>query len=347
MKSNAGPGRRASAPRPAGTRRPPLFSLVMATGIVSLAGRGAGLITLSEALLWLSAAFYVVLLAYHAARFARRPRAVARELKTSAIFDYLTFVAAGALLGGSLLLVGVNQTAGWALFTISGLAWLAIAATIAVELLLTHSLHPRTEAQGGWLLAVVAPQALGLLCLSLAKNTNGSLLGGIAFGLWAVGSGLYGPIALERLSRLRRSGGRLSAGLRADDWIAMGALAISALAGSEVLERLSLPAGLNALVQVLVAVQLAGAWALVPLLVLGEASHAMTAPRARSSGGSRWATVFPLGMLSASTRAFAPLHGSALGTAADVSFAVALLAWATAALLGGASHFRALRAGWG
>lgn len=327
-----------------GSRWPPLFSPVMATGITSLAGRGAGLIALSDALLWLSAALYLALLAYHAARFARRRGAVLEELKTSAIFDYLTFVAAGALLGGSFLLAGVEQAAAWLLLALSSIAWLAIVTTIAVELLLIRSLHPRSETQGGWLLAVVAPQALALLCLGLAGEADGTALRSAAAVLWALGSALYPPIALERLSRLLRSGRLLSAGLRADDWIATGALGISALAGSELLRRLGLPAGIHLFVQALASAQLACAWALVPLLIWGEVRHALMPAAARSSSGSRWATVFPLGMLSASTRAFVPVHGPVLSLAADLSFAVALGAWSVAALLGSAGYIRAVGA---
>lgn len=318
----------------------PLFGPAMATGIVSLAARGAGAIALSEALLWVAVALYAALLAYHATRFARRPGAVLEELRTGAIFDYLTFVAASALLGASLLLVGVDRVAAWALLALAGSAWLAMAAAIVLELLLIRSLHPRSETQGGWLLAVVAPQALALLCLGLAGETGGVPLRDAAIVLWILGSALYPPIALERLSRLRRSGQRLSAGLRADDWIAMGALAISALAGSEALEALGPSGGLRLPVELLVDAQLAGAWALVPLLVWGEARHALTPAGARSPSGSRWATVFPLGMISASTRAFAPAHGPVLSAAADLSFAVALGAWSVAAFLAGASRIR-------
>jgi Voltage-dependent anion channel len=171
---------------------------------------------------------------------------------------------------------------------------------------------------------------------------GGALLRGAAVVLWVFGSVLYPMIALERLSRLRQSEWRLSAGLRADDWIGVGALAISAFAGSEVLEALSLPAGLHLFVGAVVLAQLACAWALVPLLVWGEFRHARLPLDARSPSGSRWTTVFPIGMLSASTRAFAPAHGLVLSVGADLSFAVALGGWLIAALFGSANHIRCL-----
>lgn len=336
----------ASRPR---VRWPPLFSPVMATGIVSLAARRAGAGPLADALLWLSVVLYVGLLAYHLLRFVRRPRAVLGELRTSAIFDYLTFVAAGALLGGGLLVAGVGRAAAWALLALSASAWSAIAAAIALELLVMRTLHPRTQAQGGWLLAVVAPQALGVLCLTLARGGRGDPLVVIALVLWLLGGTLYLPLALERFARLR-SGAEAAARLRADDWILMGAPAISALAGSLLLDHGGPSAGARPVVLVAVTVQLVLAWALMPPLVWGEVRHAATPRAARVASGSRWATVFPLGMLSVATRAFAgPAGLPALRGVGDVCFAVALAAWLLAAAFAAvhrAADLHARRGGW-
>jgi tellurite resistance protein TehA-like permease len=302
----------------------------MATGIVSLAARGAGAVPVSDALLWLAVLLYLTLLCYHSLRFARRPRTVLAELRTSAIFDYLTFVAAGALLGGGLLLAGVGRAPAWGLLGLSALAWAAIAAAIALELVVARTLHPRSQAQGDWLLAVVAPQALGILCLALSPRRRGGALLTAAICLWLLGSALYPPLALERLARLR-SGGKAWARLRADDWILMGASAISTLAGSLCLDRLA-PGGARPAALALLIAQFALTWALVPLLAWGEVRHAAAPAAARAAGGSRWATVFPLGMLSVATRAFAgPAGLPALRDVGDACFAVAFAAWLLAA----------------
>jgi tellurite resistance protein TehA-like permease len=86
----------------------------MATGIVSLGARQEGLSLLSSVLLWLTAVLYTLLFVYHAARFARRPRLVIAELRTS-VFDYPTCVAAGCVLASGLLLAGAAPTPAWVL----------------------------------------------------------------------------------------------------------------------------------------------------------------------------------------------------------------------------------------
>ncbi len=311
----------------------------MATGIVSLGARQEGLPLLSSVLLWLTGALYALLFAYHAARFARQPRRVIAELRTGAIFDYLTGVAAGCVLASGLLLAGAPSAPAWVLFVLSGLIWLTITAIAAVELLVIRSLHPRSEVQGGWLLAVVAPQALSVLALDLADGPRADALGAAALVLWLLAGALYPAIAWLRLRRLE-SGRRAWASLRSDDWILMGALAISTLAGSELLERLARHgaplADVRPLVLWAVVVQFTCACCLTGLLLWGEARHATTPAALRGDipPATRWASVFPLGMLAVACHAFASSTNLTLPrTLGDVVFAIALAAWlATAAV---------------
>lgn len=262
----------------------------MATGIVGAAANAAGVGAVSAVLLRLAMVLYVFLPAYHLWRFARHRNAVIGELEGAAIFNYLTFVAAGALLGSGLLNEGAGRAPAWVLLAISGIAGTAIFATIAAELLVVGSLHPRREAQGGWLLAVVAPQALSVLVAELSRGAPQAVGVAASASLWTFGSLLYPPIAAERVARLRL--GRSAAGrLRADDWILSGAVAISALAGTYFVEVFADPAWPGWLCPALVAAngaQLALAWTFVPLLLWGELRHMLTPPAHRGAGGSRW-----------------------------------------------------------
>lgn len=325
-------------------RWPPLFTPVMATGILSLAARGEGLVTPADALLWLGALAYLGLLGYHAARFFRRPNLLRGELRTSAIFDYLTFVAAGAVLGDGLLLAGVSARFAWALLAVSGASWLAIAATLVVELVAIRSLHPRSQLEGGWLLAVVAPQSLSILALALADRSHSGTLAALALALWLIGSALYLPIALERLWRLEAARNGIGE-VRSDDWILTGALAISTLAGTHLIDspgRGMLGPGLHQPLSVAVAVELILALASIPLLIWGESRRLRGGESAGALLAGRWSTVFPLGMLAAACGAYAiTVDLGALAQLSHVLFVIAALSWLLTVAVEAATHFAA------
>jgi hypothetical protein len=116
-----------------------------------------------------------------------------------------------------------------------GVFWLAIVTVILVELLALGSLHPRSEAQSGWLLAVVTPQSLSILTLALAGGRSAGTWGLIALIPWMLASILYLPLAAVRVLRLGHARDTVRE-LRSDDWILMGALAISTLAAADLLE---------------------------------------------------------------------------------------------------------------
>lgn len=86
--------RRGSVPWPL-----PLFSLVMATGIVAVAVRTEGVGALPEPLLWLNVAFYAGLRAAFLARLALFPRAHVDDLRTHRrAMGYFTLLAGATLL---------------------------------------------------------------------------------------------------------------------------------------------------------------------------------------------------------------------------------------------------------
>ena len=190
--------------------------------------------TLSLLLLWLATLAYIVLFAYDVVRLDRRPMVVLDELRTGIVFNYLTLVAAGAVLAIDILSAGWSTVLAWVLLVFSCVFWLVIGTVILVELLAIGSLHPRSEVQGGWLLAVVAPQSLCILTLALAGHPRADTLRVIALILWILASVLYLPLAAERVLRLSHVRDTVKE-LRSDDWILMGALAISALAAAKLL----------------------------------------------------------------------------------------------------------------
>lgn len=303
----------------------------MATGILSLAARELGLTVLSDLLLGITALAFLALAGNDLIRLAAAPRLLLGELRSGAIFDYLTFAAAAAVLGNGLLLAGASPDVAWTLLLVAGLSWLTIAGTVAIELVALRVLHPRSQVEGGWLLAVVAPQSLSILALALANRAAAPrALGSAALGLWVLGSALYAPIAVERLARLSPAHGN-GVEMRPDDWILMGALAISALAGVHLAEapgRGGLGAGAHPFLLAVAAAELALALVSILPLALAEAHRRRGTRNARPLTSRRWSTVFPLGMLSTSCGAFAaPAQLGALTVLAWILFAAALAAW--------------------
>jgi tellurite resistance protein TehA-like permease len=318
-------------------RRPPLFSVVMATGVVSLLARQVGLAFVSSVLLALTAALYLLLLARHAIALSRRPSRVISELGTPRAFEYLTIVAAGGVLGSGLLLVGADMVIGWALLVLSGIVWLTICAWLTVDLA-HHSLHPSRELRSIWLLAVVAPQSLSVLAIALLNRSGPRALATLAVALWLLGSALYPPIALGRVRRLG-VGWRAATRVRPDDWILMGALAISAVAASRLLDLPAgdrMPAPIHTIVLAGATIELVLAAGFIPLLVWDELAHLLRFHNAPPVS-RRWVTVFPLGMFALACHTFASAIGlRSLAGVGEVCSAVALAVWLTTGMLAAA-----------
>jgi hypothetical protein len=206
---------------------------VMGTGIVSEALALDGHEVLSDALLAVTVALALALLAVLAAALRADPGAVARSARTP---GSLTVVAALGVLGTRLTQVGARAV---------GVALLAVAVACWVPLLARVLRAWRRPAEGGAFLVSVATQAIAVLCATLAAR-------GPAVALLGAGLVLYVfALASFDLGEIRRG--------RGDQWIAGGALAIGALAAAASTLR---PVGL-------VLWALAMAW--LPVLLAGEA----------------------------------------------------------------------------
>jgi len=243
---------------------PGAYAIVMATGIVSIAVASAGRPVLSDVLFSLAVAAYVVL-----------PFGVA-PVRQPSLF---AFTAAGDVLAARTAAEGWEGVA-LGLWALDALAWIGF----AVWLLRRGS--SRREARGEWLLAVVATESLALVAGSLSQR--GALPGAHLLGLalFALGVALYPVVVVLLAPRIGRLVRRHEP-LAGDDWILLGALAISALAA----EHVGVP---HALAVALWAAALA--WA--PALVAGELARFPSAHDPR-----RWSTVFPLGMVAVASYA--------------------------------------------
>jgi Voltage-dependent anion channel len=301
--------RRARAALPEGA-----FAVVMATAVVARATH-AELPEVSTALLWTSLAALVLVAAV----------LMAAPLGRGAAWWWhgATFAAAAAALGAAAAAQG-QATAGLVLAgaCLAGWVWL-----VAQPAPWRADPEPPAAASGRRLLAVVATQSAVIAATALIRSEHATAADGAALAVWAAAIAAYAamiaPVARGMTTRAR------AGSFRPDDWIAMGALAISALAAAALLRMPGVP--LRPAVRVVGIAAWSGAWLWVPTLVRLDVTAALRRGRGLPGAG-RWNMVFPIGMLCAASQA--------LGTAAalpafvrlgrDTAW-VALAAWTVVA----------------
>jgi tellurite resistance protein TehA-like permease len=162
----------------------------------------------------------------------------------------------------------------------------------------------RHEARGSWLLAVVATESLAVTAAEVGRRTASPGIVALAAGWWVLGLGLYALVLSILIARLPRHP-LTEDDLAGDHWIVMGALAISALAGSRVYAALTARRLDHWLLPIAHAGALAcwvAALCCLPLLASLECRHGASRTHYRAA---RWSTVFPLGMLAAASHALA------------------------------------------
>lgn len=318
---------------------PGYFALVMATGIVSIAGHFLGWPLFSRALLAANLPAYAVLLALTAARIVIHPRRLAADLADHARGSgYFTVVAGTCVLGSQCLLV-----ASW-----RGVAEILFAAGVALWFLVMYAFFgavivrakkPTLEQgiNGAWLLATVATQSVAILAIALG-DPFGWPKDTVAFGaliFFLVGCMLY--LAIITLIFYRFTFLPLEvAALTPPYWISMGAVAITTLAGSSLVLARGRASLLVELAPFLKGFTLffwaAGSWWIPLLVVLGVWRHLLQR-HPITYDPQYWGMVFPLGMYTAATfRLSEALPFPPLAGLARIVYPVAVLAWALAIL---------------
>jgi tellurite resistance protein TehA-like permease len=295
------------------TRIPPAAgATVMGTGIVSIALRRPGGETVSLILLWVAAALWAGLALLVVRRLLAAPRAVVDGATDP---GSLTAVAATCVLGTRL----VEQ--GW---PVPAAVLLGLGALGLAPLLVAVLRHWRRPAPGAGFLTCVAPQGVAVLAAQLASRTATGWLLWPGLAAFAAGLALY----LHTLRSFDRAELRLGGG---DQWVAGGALAISALAAATLSSTAAGPAAAPQLAAVLRAVG-EGVWVLaigwLPALLIGEAAWPRLGSRVQ-----RWATVFPVGMYAAMSGAVGRSeHHAWMGQIARTGAWVALGVWVVVAV---------------
>ncbi|NUP35912.1 MAG: hypothetical protein HOV87_25445 [Catenulispora sp.] len=290
-------------------RSPAAGAAVMATGIVSVGLHLTGYEVLSRVALGLACVAWAVLTAGFGVRLVREPARWRTEAGTPGT---LTVVAATTVLGTQFSALG-RQTLAAAL--------LALAAVLWPLLLVQVARHWRRHMPGEVFLCCVATQGLAVLGATLAGAEATAWLAHAALALFWLGLVLYGCVlALFDLRQVTDGLG--------DQWVAGGALAISAFAGSKLVAadsaRLYLwndddRGVLRAVTVGLLVLDLA----CYVVLLVAEAVR----PR-RGYDARRWATVFPLGMTAVAVLSVAAaLDAPRLKGPGQVLLWIAVAAW--------------------
>lgn len=231
--------RAAATSRSAGdleTLSPAYFALVMATGFVSIAMFITGVRWLAVALLWLNIAAYPVLWVLMGLRAIRYTNRVIEDLSDHKRGPgFFTAVAATCVLGTQVLVVADAFRVAAALWVVGITTWVLLTYGIFTALIVKQDKPSLEEGiTGAWLIAVVATQSVAVLSALLAAHApqpSRLELNFLALSMWLWGGMLY--IWMIALIFYRYTFFRFSpADLAPPYWINMGAMAISALAGS-------------------------------------------------------------------------------------------------------------------
>lgn len=281
------------------TLPPGAFAFVMATGIVSVGMDQQGLALASRVLLVIAAVAYVLLVVALVARLvSHRDRAIADLHDPRLAFGYFTVVAGSGVLAVRLL--DVQTTVSAVLLTVATVVWLALGYAVPWAAVLSRAQRPvLAEANGTWFIWVVASQSVATTAAGLESHVDAGqeMLAILAVVAWSVGVVLYAACAVFVALRLVQYP-LTPQDLNPPYWVAMGAVAITVVAGAKIVEMTSTPMvdATSGLIAGLVV--LCWAWAswLIPVLfAVGVWRHVVHRIPLRYES-TWWSIVFPLGM---------------------------------------------------
>lgn len=288
------------------------FAAVMATGIVS-----TGLIIyhhvwVSDVLMAIGVAVYVMLWFVYIKRAVSVPRQLWQDLTNPAsTFGFFTIVAGSNVLAVRFLFQHWVLAAK-ILGTIGILTWAVLFYTV-MTVLITGPAVRKVDVNGGWLIAIVAEESIATYFAAMVDvdPPKATVLFLIAATFWAMGVMLYVIFIGLIMNRLLFQNVSLG-DLQPPYWINMGATAITVLASSRLLAIHVHAPILLTLRPFLAGVTLMlwawGTWWIPLLVVLGVWKYGH-GHEPIFYHPSQWSIVFPLGMYATATTTMARIHG--------------------------------------
>ena len=321
--------------RAAATLSPSYFALVMATGIVSVGAHLLDVEAVAVALYAFNIAAYVVLWALTIVRIVRHRAALVGDLTDHRVaFGFFTIVAGTCVLGTETILIADRFAIATVLLAIAAVLWVVLTYTVFTAITIKPGKPSLPEGiNGGWLLSVVATQAIAVLTALLAAHWGQPLrmhANFAALSMWLWGGMLY--IWIVTLIFYRYAFFRFSpTDLAPPYWINMGAMAISTLAGALLITNAPDAPFLESLRPFLegftVLYWATGTWWIPMIAILAVWRYGFRR-LPLTYDPLYWGGVFPLGMYAVGTLEMEDaMDLGFLDPIPQVFFAVALLAW--------------------
>lgn len=283
------------------------FSVVMATGIVSMASHILGFSSMALCLFALNTIFFIILWVLILLRVYSFHRRMIQDLCRHSISPgYLTIVAGTCIFGQQLVTIVNSSTIACWLWFGSIALWLLITYSVLTAMIIVEKKPSmRNGLSGVWLIFVVATQSISVLGTSIAPHFSlqQEMVLFISIVFFMMGCLLYFCIITMIFSRLTFMP-LTPADATPTYWINMGATAITVQASTALILHGSESQGLIDLLPFLKGFALlfwsVGTWWIPLLTILGLWVHIVRRVPV-TYNPQLWAMVFPIGMYTAST----------------------------------------------
>ena len=285
---------------------PAYFSLVMATGIVSIAAQLYNWVLISKTLFWINLVAYIILCSLFAARLFF----YTNEFRSDFLDDrknmgFLSFTAANCIIGSQFVLIANNYQFAICFFATGLLSWIFLIYSLFAVLIEKRNKPSLKAINGTWLLIIVSTQSLSVLSGLLAANYSLLREQALFFSLIMFLCGCMFYIIVITLILHRLIFFEINAQeLGTPYWINMGADAISVLAGATLILNAGKWPFLTGLLPFLKGFTLffwsIGTWWIPLMIILGVWRH-FTKNISLKYNSQYWGMVFPLGMYTVCT----------------------------------------------
>jgi tellurite resistance protein TehA-like permease len=312
---------------------PAYFALVMATGIVSIACHLLEMDFLAFPLFYLNLVFYIVLWVFTLVRMVRYPTRILNDLSNHKLaVGFLTLVAATNVLGSQFAILTTNQTIALILWVLGLVLWLFLIYAFFLVMTVKDEKPPLDLGiNGAWLMIVVSTQSIAVLGMFLVPHFAPweEMFVYAMLGFYLLGCMFY--ILIISLIVYRFMFFQIGPDeMTPPYWINMGAVAITTLAGANILLKGNVPF-LVGLVPFLKGFTLffwaSGTWWIPLLFLLGAWRH-IYKRFPLTYHPLYWGLVFPLGMYTVCTFQLAKvMELDFLFLIPKIFIFIALIAW--------------------